>query len=116
VLFTVAMGLYFLLTDRGLEEHYPRRFTAGGRFALAAVLLGGWAAEVLVAPTSTMLVALLTARRVRPAHVFKEEIPSDRRSFSLPQSYWRWFSGPAEVAVRARWADGPRQLTPPERD
>lgn len=31
VLFTIAMGLHFVLTDRGLEEHYPRRFERIGR-------------------------------------------------------------------------------------
>jgi hypothetical protein len=32
VLFTVAMGLHFVLTDRSLEEHHPRRFrTAAAR-------------------------------------------------------------------------------------
>jgi len=54
------MGLQFVLTDRGLEEHYPRRFERRGRFVLAGSLrgLGGGRAR---APSSTILVVLLTA-------------------------------------------------------
>jgi hypothetical protein len=82
VLFAVAMGLHFVLTDRGLQEHYPQRFGTRGRFALAAALLVGWAAGAVFAPNSTLLVALLTALLGGSIllNVFKEEIPSDRRS------------------------------------
>jgi MFS family permease len=82
LLFTVAMGLHFVLTDRGLREHYPRRFDARGRAALAAALLIGWALSALLAPTSTVLVALLTALLGGSIllNVFKEEIPSNRSS------------------------------------
>ena len=87
LLFTVAMGLHFVLTDRGLEEHYSRRFGVGGRFLLAAGLVVGWIASALFAPSSTLLVALLTALLSGSIllNVFKEEIPSGRRS-SFP-----WF-------------------------
>ena len=82
LLFTVAMGLHFVLTDRGLEEHYPTRFGIGGRRALAAALLVGWALAAVFAPSSTLLVALLTALLGGSIllNVFKEEVPSDRRS------------------------------------
>lgn len=87
ILFAIAMGLHFVLTDRGLEEHYPRRFGKGGRLGLAAALLVGWGAAALFAPTSALLVALLTALLGGSIllNVFKEEIPSNRAS-SLP-----WF-------------------------
>ena len=87
VLFTVAMGLHFVLTDRGLQEQYPDRFGRGGRITLAAALLVGRAADALLAPTSTLLVALLTALLGGSIllNVFKEEIPSGHRS-SFP-----WF-------------------------
>jgi len=87
VLFTVAMGLHFVLTDRGLEEHYPDRFGRGGRMALGVALVVGWAADAVFAPTSALLVALLTALLGGSIllNVFKEEVPSDRRS-SFP-----WF-------------------------
>jgi len=82
LLFTVAMGLHFVLTDRGLEEHYPRRFDARGRLSLAGALVVGWAVAAIFAPSSTLVVALLTALLGGSIllNVFKEEIPSDRGS------------------------------------
>jgi hypothetical protein len=82
VLFTVAMGLHFVLTDRGLEEHYPTRFTAGGRLTLAGALLLGWLLSAVFAPSSPLLVALLTALLGGSIllNVFKEELPTTRRS------------------------------------
>ena len=82
LLFTVAMGLHFVLTDRGLEERYPVRFDRGARLALAGALLVGWLASAVLAPSSTLLVALLTALLAGSIllNVFKEEIPSNRRS------------------------------------
>ena len=76
--FTVAMGLHFVLTDRGLQEHYPDRFRRDGRIALGAALIVGWAADALLAPTSTLLVALLTALLGGSIllNVFKEEVPA----------------------------------------
>lgn len=82
LLFTVAMGLHFVLTDRGLEEHYPRRFDLRGRVLLAAALVAGWALAAVFAPSSTVAVALLTALLGGSIllNVFKEEIPSNRHS------------------------------------
>lgn len=82
VLFTVAMGLHFVLTDRGLTEHYPRRFAATGRVLLAGALVAGWVLAAVFAPSSTLLVALLTALLGGSVllNVFKEEIPTNRNS------------------------------------
>jgi len=82
VLFTIAMGLHFVLTDRSLEEHYPRRFARSGRILLAAALLLGWSLDALFAPNSTVVVALLTALLGGSIllNVFKEELPSTARS------------------------------------
>ena len=82
VLFTIAMGLHFVLIDRSLEEHYPRRFRRSGRVLLAAALLLGWTLDALFAPTSTVVVALLTALLGGSIllNVFKEELPTTARS------------------------------------
>ncbi len=87
LLFTLAMGLHFVLTDRSLEEHHPTRFRTRGRWALATALIAGWAASALFAPTSTLTVALLTALLAGAIllNVFKDELPAGRRS-SFP-----WF-------------------------
>jgi hypothetical protein len=87
VLFTVAMGLHFVLTDRGMSEHYPRRFRGWGRLVLAGALIAGWLAAAVRAPTSTLVVSLLIAALSGSVllNVFKEELPSDRGS------KFRWF-------------------------
>lgn len=89
VLFTVAMGLHFVLTDRGLEEHYGSRFDRRPpRLILAAALLLGWAAAALASPTSGLVVSVLLAFLAGSVllNVFKEEIPSTRRS------HFGWFT------------------------
>jgi zinc transporter ZupT len=88
VMFTVAMGLHFVLTDRGLEEHYGPLFRRrSAPLVLAGALLVGWGLAVVAAPTSSLTVSLLVAFLAGSVllNVFKEEIPSARRS-SLP-----WF-------------------------
>lgn len=87
ILFATAMGLHFVLTDRHLEEHYPHRFAASGRLVLAGALLLGWLLSAVFAPTSTVVVAILTALLGGSVllNVFKEELPSNRGS-SFP-----WF-------------------------
>lgn len=88
LLFTLAMGLHFILTDRGLRENYPRRFRAPGRLLLAGSLVLGWLLSAVFAPSSALLVALLTALLGGSVllNVFKEEIPSNRSSSFL------WFT------------------------
>jgi hypothetical protein len=82
LLFTLAMGLHFVLTDRSLEEHYPNRFPRSGRLLLAGALLAGWLLDTFFAPTSTLLVAVLTALLGGSIllNVFKEELPATGRS------------------------------------
>ena len=88
LLFTIAMGLHFVLSDRGLEEHYGRRFDRRlPRLVLLAGLLLGWLLSALFAPTRSVTVSVLTAFLAGSVllNVFKEEIPSARRSS------FRWF-------------------------
>lgn len=83
VLFTIAMGLHFVLSDRGLEENYGDRFDhSPARLVLAGALLLGWILAALFAPTSSVTVSLLTAFIAGSVllNVFKEEIPSGGRS------------------------------------
>jgi hypothetical protein len=97
ILFTVAIGLHFVLSDRGLEEHYGDRFDRWPpRLLLAGSLLVGWALASLFAPTSSIVVSLLTAFLAGSIllNVFKEEIPSTRRS------HFGWFTaGAASYAL-----------------
>ena len=97
ILFTVAMGMHFVLTDRGLEEHYGERFDRlTPRLLLAGALLVGWGLAALFAPTSSVFVSLLTAFLAGSIllNVFKEEIPSARTS------HFGWFvTGLASYAL-----------------
>lgn len=87
LLFTLAIGLHFVLTDRGLEEHYGARFGRSSRWALGAALLGGWALGAVAAPTDVLAVSALTAFVGGSIllNVFKEELPDARRS------HFGWF-------------------------
>ena len=88
ILFTLAIGLHFVLSDRGLEEHYGDRFDRWPpRLLLAAALVVGWGLAALFAPTTSVVVSLLTAFLAGSIllNVFKEEIPSTRRS------HFGWF-------------------------
>ena len=83
VLFTVAMGLHFVLVDRGLEENYGRLFDRRPpRLVLAGALVLGWALAWLFAPTASVTISVLTAFLAGSVllNVFKEEIPSGRES------------------------------------
>lgn len=82
ILFSIAMGLHFVLTDRGLEEQYPRRFRGSGRYVLTVSLLVGWGLAALIAPTNVLVVSVLTALLGGSIllNVFKEELPSQRDS------------------------------------
>lgn len=88
VLFTIAMGLHFVLSDRGLQEHYGSLFDRWlPRLLLAGALVAGWLLAVVFAPTRSVTVSVLIAFLAGSVllNVFKEEIPAARRS-SLP-----WF-------------------------
>jgi hypothetical protein len=83
VLFTAAMALHFVLSDRGLEEHYGSRFNRQlPRLVLAGALLAGWLLAAVAAPTRSVTVAVLTAFLAGSVllNVFKEEVPEGRRS------------------------------------
>jgi hypothetical protein len=96
VLFTVAMALHFVLSDRGLEEHYGALFDRWPpRLLLAGALVTGWVLAVVFAPTRSVTVSVLTAFLAGGVlmKVFKDEVPETRRT-SL-----RWFT--AGLAVYA---------------
>lgn len=82
VMFAIAMGLHFVVTDRGLSDHYGDRFDRRARAVLVAALIAGWLAAWVAAPTRTVVVSLLTALLGGSIlfNVFKEELPGEGRS------------------------------------
>ncbi len=81
MLFTLAIGLHFVVTDRTLEAHEVARFRRTGRLVLVAALFAGWAVAA-VAPVSLLAASLWSALLAGAVlmNVFKEEIPTGRRS------------------------------------
>lgn len=96
VLFTFAMALHFMLTDRKFSRMYPVRFDQRGRFFLLVALFAGWFISAVFDPVRVLLVAFMTAFLAGSIllNVFREELPkSDLASF-------RWFvSGAILIAV-----------------
>lgn len=87
VLFTFAMALHFVLTDRKFCRMYPIRFNHIGRVFLNAALFLGWLLSVIVDPVSVSVVALMMAFLAGSIllNVFREELPNS----SLAS--FRWF-------------------------
>lgn len=88
VLFTFAMALHFLLTDRKFSRLYRQRFDRRGRFVLIIALLIGWLCSVLFDPVNVLIAAFMTAFLAGSVllNVFREELPASGLT-----SY-RWFS------------------------
>ena len=82
LVFTLAMGLHFVINDRGMELHHPKLFARQGRAVLIGSLFVGWLLAWLTEPDSVLTVALLTAFLAGAIlmNVAKEEVPSDRDS------------------------------------
>lgn len=87
-LYTVVMGLHFLVVDFGLREHHREAYARTGRWVLAAAVPVGWAVGgVWPVPEELegLLLALLAGAVVLVA--LKEELPAER------SSHFGWFVG-----------------------
>lgn len=87
VLFTFAMILHFVLTDRNFSQTHPIRFNHVGRVVLVAALFLGWLLSLVFDPINVLFVALMMAFLAGSIllNVFREELPnSNLASF-------RWF-------------------------
>jgi hypothetical protein len=79
--YALAMGLHFVVNDRGLRAHHKDRYDTTGRWLLAAAVFAGWwlGTRVEVAPAAvSVLVALLAGGMI--LNVLKEELPEERES------------------------------------
>ena len=81
VLFTVALGLHFVVNDFGLQQDHKELFRKRGRWVLSAAVLAGWGLgqwiELSELATSAAI-AFLTGSVV--LNVLKEELPEERES------------------------------------
>lgn len=81
VLFTIAMGVHFVVNDYGLREHHKDAYTRVGRWVLAGAIVLGWAASQMVSVPEAIIVSVLAFLAGGIVlNVLKEELPERRRS------------------------------------
>lgn len=84
-LFTLALGLHFVVNDIGLRGHHRHRYDQVGRPLLSGAIFLGWIAGTTVELSEAAVgavVAFLAGGIV--LNVLKEEVPSERESRFLP--------------------------------
>ncbi len=89
LIFTIAMALHFVLTDRKFCRFHPVKFNHMGRFLLICALLVGWLCSVIFDPVNVLVSACMLAFLSGSVllNVFREELPAA----GLANYYW--FSG-----------------------
>jgi len=100
IIFTVAMGLHFIMTDRNFNRHFYSRFSITGRILLLVSLFGGWLITALTEPINVLVVSLMIAFLSGSIlyNVFKEELPAEQKSGYL------WFTvGLVVTAALLAW-------------
>jgi hypothetical protein len=96
ILFTFAMALHFVLTDRKFCRFYTFQFNRAGRFMLITALLAGWGVSALFDPVNVLFAAFMVAFLAGSVllNVFREELPA----VGLV-SYWWFTAGVAIIAI-----------------
>lgn len=88
VIFTVAMALHFVLTDRKFGRLHKDQFYQRGRFFLISALFLGWLCSVIFDPVNVLIAAFMVSFLAGSIllNVFREELPVTKSA-----SYW-WFT------------------------
>ncbi|MBW3561126.1 MAG: ZIP family metal transporter [Actinobacteria bacterium] len=84
-LFTLAIGVHFVVNDQGLRNHHGALYHRWGRWFVSAAVLGGWALGQAVELSEAALglpLAFVAGGVV--LNVLKEELPEERESRLLP--------------------------------
>ncbi|MBA2649711.1 MAG: hypothetical protein H0U75_09010 [Legionella sp.] len=78
VLFTIAMALHFVLTDRKFSRQYNKQFNQFGRYTLIIALFIGWLCSVIFDPVNVLVSAFMVAFLSGSVllNVFREELPA----------------------------------------
>ncbi|PSR16889.1 hypothetical protein C8255_15420 [filamentous cyanobacterium CCP3] len=89
LLYFVAVGLHFLIIDRGLRAHHPILYDRQGRWLLTGALLAGAIAGA-VAELSEVAIALLWSFLAGSTilNILKRELPDAQKS-----CFWSFLSG-----------------------
>lgn len=84
-LYTLALGVHFVINDHALREHHQGAYDRVGRWIVAGAVLAGWALSVTIEISGeaiAMILAFLAGGVI--LNVFKEELPSDRQARLWP--------------------------------
>lgn len=95
VLFAIAMGLHFLVTDFGLREHYKDAYHRIARWVFSVAIVAGWAIGLtgkIHEAALAVLLAFLAGGVI--LNVLKEELPEERDS-----RFWAFLVGAAAYAA-----------------
>jgi hypothetical protein len=95
LLFTLALGVHFLVNDQALRAHHGRLYHRRGRWLLGIAPLAGWAlgaATEIGTVWLSALFALLAGSIV--LNVLKEELPGERES-----RFWAFAAGAGGYAL-----------------
>ncbi|MCH9770461.1 MAG: hypothetical protein K0U12_06235 [Gammaproteobacteria bacterium] len=85
VIFTLVIGLHFILVDRSFNRNFKQYFSKAGRLFLLALLFLGWLVTALTNPINVVLVSFMIAFLSGSVlyNVFREELPSTQSSSFL---------------------------------
>lgn len=76
-LFTIALGLHYLIVDHGVASRYPGAYRRVGRYVVAAaVLLGGGVAAVVTLDTAVLALVLAVIAGGVILETFRHELPN----------------------------------------
>lgn len=82
IIFTLSMGLHFMLTDRHMRRHFPQLFTIKSRLVFMLALIAGALVSWIVGPeieiSSSFLIAILAG--IIMYQIFREELPNSQDS------------------------------------
>ncbi len=84
-LYTLALGLHFVINDFGLREHHKEAYRRIGRWSISAGVLVGWVLGISVdisERTLALTLAFIAGGVV--LNVFKEELPGERQARFWP--------------------------------
>ena len=90
IVFTFAIGMHYILSDRNFQKHFPDKFAKSGRLFLVFSLLLGWFVSAITDPINVFHVSLFIAFLSGSIllNVFKALLPSDSE-----QNYFYFLSG-----------------------
>ena len=95
VLYTLALGVHFVINDLALSEHHRHAYRFWGRWLLAGAVLAGWLAGIAT-DVSERLIALVIAFIAGGVvlNVLKEELPGERLA-----QFWPFAGGALAYTV-----------------